>query len=88
MLRWQVQNQDGPADFALRVAMSPDGRFVASVGGNVECWKFWDAASGVVCMTGARTEPRNLSTTCSACSVHPFSPTKSVGPYGSEYLLA
>ena len=36
------------------VAMSPDGRFVASVGGSEEGWKLLDAESGVVCMTGAR----------------------------------
>jgi WD40 repeat protein len=34
--------------------MSPDGRFVASLGGGEGTWKLWDAARGVVCMTGDR----------------------------------
>jgi len=37
-----------------KVAMSPDGRFVVSVKAGEECWRLWDAASGVACMTGAR----------------------------------
>ena len=28
----------------IRVAVSPDGRFVASVAAGEECWKLWQAA--------------------------------------------
>ena len=28
--------------------MSPSGRFVASVGGDIQYWTLWDAASGAV----------------------------------------
>jgi len=38
----------------MAVAMAPDGRFVASVADSEESWKLLDAASGLVCMTGAR----------------------------------
>ena len=37
-----------------RVAMSPDGRFVASVGWCDEHWTLWDATSGEVHRVGAR----------------------------------
>jgi len=67
MVRWDVQSyqDDGPEETVHRVAMSPDGRFVASVGGPAECWRFHDAASGVVCMTGARHD----GTGSCSCSV-------------------
>jgi WD40 repeat protein len=52
-LRWKVQGLNNNCHL-LFVAMSPDGRFVASVGGRSECWKLWDAASGVEWMAGAR----------------------------------
>ena len=52
IMRWEVQGCEGGR--ACTVAMSPDGRFVASLGGGEENWKLWDVASGVVCMTGAR----------------------------------
>jgi len=35
------------------VAMSPNGRFVVSVGGFVENWKLWEAADGAEWMAGA-----------------------------------
>jgi WD40 repeat protein len=35
------------------VAMSPDGRFVASVARFDNSWKLWDAASGALHMEGA-----------------------------------
>ena len=37
-----------------RVAISPNGRFVASVGFADENWKLWQAASGTEWMTGVR----------------------------------
>jgi len=50
--RWEAQSY--PSSHFHNVAMPPDGRFVASVNVSQESWKLWDAASGVVCMTGAR----------------------------------
>jgi len=55
--RWEVQSFTESKPTTIRfclVAMSPDGRLVASVGGDGENWTVWDAARGVVCMTGAR----------------------------------
>jgi len=59
--RWEVQNDYHPDNnqnlfrpHYQCAAMSPDGRCVASVNNHEENWKLFDAASGVVCMTGAR----------------------------------
>jgi len=49
-----VASAELPCGHLPHVAMSPDGRFVASMGGGEECWKLLDAASGVECMAGAR----------------------------------
>ena len=51
--RWEVQGHAG-ANSRRHVAMSPNGRFVASVGYDEENWKLWDAANGAEWMTGAR----------------------------------
>jgi WD40 repeat protein len=51
-VRWEVQGY--PDSRFINVDMSPDGRFVASVAAGEECWKLWDAASGVEWMAGAR----------------------------------
>ena len=47
--RWAVQAHSG---WITHVAMSPDGRFVASVDHFDEFWKLWDAATGAEWMTG------------------------------------
>ena len=44
----------GSSEADTLVAMSPNGRFVASAGGAEENWKLWDVASGAVWMAGAR----------------------------------
>jgi len=51
--RWAVQAHAG-GDAFTQVAMSPSGRFVASVGGDDENWMLWDAACGAERMVGAR----------------------------------
>ena len=58
IVRWEV---DSGRDMSGRiqvdrtkVIMSRDGRFVASVSDFEENWKLWDAASGVLCMSGDR----------------------------------
>ena len=43
-VKWAVQAH--PLGSLVRVAMSPNGRFVASVGFYDDDWKIWDAASG------------------------------------------
>ena len=54
-VRWDVASYPNQASSTfIRVAMSPDGRFVASVSGLGENWKLWDTASGAECMTGAK----------------------------------
>mmetsp|Transcript_19987 Transcript_19987/g.48407 ORF Transcript_19987/g.48407 Transcript_19987/m.48407 type:complete len:391 (+) Transcript_19987:93-1265(+) len=63
MTRWEVQSY--PANHFCSVAVSPDGRFVASVGESEEHWKIFDAASGVVCVTG----PRHDGTGACLCRV-------------------
>lgn len=53
MTRWAERKQP----FVTRevtVVISPDGRFLASVAVSEQNWKLWDAARGVVCVTGAR----------------------------------
>ena len=50
-VRWEVQSH--PESRFHSVAMSPDGRFVASVADSEENWKLWEAASGVEWMTAA-----------------------------------
>jgi len=52
--RWEVQIYTVIPHTINAVAMAPDGRFVASVVEYEESWKLLDAASGFVCMTGAR----------------------------------
>ena len=54
-VRWEVEGGQ-----ESRATMSPDGRFVASVSRSEEYWKLWNAASGVLCMTGARQRNRNV----------------------------
>jgi len=51
-VRWTVEAHG--EDSVIEVAMSPNGGFVASVGGAEENWKLWDVASGDVWMAGAR----------------------------------
>ena len=51
-VRWEMQPY--PGNSIVRVAMSPDGRLVASVTAAEEGWKLWDTASGVEWMSGAR----------------------------------
>jgi WD40 repeat protein len=49
-VKWAVQAHS-PGRFA-RVAMSPEGRFVASVGLGDKHWRLWNAASGAVHRVG------------------------------------
>ena len=42
--KWAVQAH--PFNLSARVALSPNGRFVASMGFCDVYWKIWDAASG------------------------------------------
>jgi hypothetical protein len=51
--RWALQAHAGEYS-STQVAMSPSGRFVASVGFSEENWKLWDASSGAAWMAGAR----------------------------------
>ena len=48
---WAVQAH--PAGRACHVAMSPSGKFVASVADKEAHWKLWEAASGAIHMEGA-----------------------------------
>ena len=50
--RWAVQAHNLTP--STRVAMSPSGWFVASVGGEDDNWMLWDAADGAERMAGAR----------------------------------
>ena len=52
VVRWAVKVY--PENQLFRVAMPLDGKFVASVGCWEECWRLWDAASGIERKTGAR----------------------------------
>jgi WD40 repeat protein len=55
--RWAVQahvGTVGPENVCTEVAMSPNGRFVASVSGEHENWMLWDAARGAEQMAGAK----------------------------------
>ena len=57
-VRWDVEEAHlrGPHSggrSGARVAMSPDGRFVASVGRDDAQWKLWDVSTGAVHMAGA-----------------------------------
>mmetsp|Transcript_55863 Transcript_55863/g.133336 ORF Transcript_55863/g.133336 Transcript_55863/m.133336 type:complete len:366 (+) Transcript_55863:63-1160(+) len=52
MTRWAVQSYQ--ESIYCHVAISPDGKFLASVGVSDESWKLWDGANGEVCVTGAR----------------------------------
>jgi len=51
-VKWEVEAHIGE-DAWVHVAMSLDGRFVASVEQDDPRWKLWDAASGAVHMVGA-----------------------------------
>ena len=57
-VKWAVQAHAG-GNWRASVAMSSDGRLVASVGLDDEHWKLWDAASGAVLRVGARHRRRN-----------------------------
>ena len=60
-VRWDVISYTKQASSATtRVAMSSDGRFVASVSNSEENWKLWDAASGAAWMTGAKRRNRSV----------------------------
>ena len=48
---WAVEAY--PAQREIQVAMSPIGKFVASVGDTEARWKLWEAASGAIHMVGA-----------------------------------
>jgi len=52
-VKWAVQAHAG-GNWRASVAMSSDGRLLASVGLDDEHWKLWDAASGAVLRAGAR----------------------------------
>ena len=52
-VKWAVQDDAGEGSFSL-VVISPNGRFVASVGEYGEYWTLWEAASGVVQRVGDR----------------------------------
>jgi len=52
-VKWAVQAHAGE-NSSTKVAMSPCGRYVASVSTAEENWKLWDAASGAERMAGAR----------------------------------
>jgi len=53
-LKWAVQAHDASDDGSqITVAMSPDGRFVASVSFADGHWKLWNAANGAVHRVGA-----------------------------------
>ena len=54
-VRWDVEaHLKGPySERGARVAMSPDGRFVASVVRVDDQWKLWDVSTGAVHMAGA-----------------------------------
>jgi len=51
-VRWAVQAHPAGGTWRSRVVMSPDGKFVASVGFDDERWKIWDAASGALRRAG------------------------------------
>jgi len=58
-VKWAVQahaagDRNRVSGLSTMVAMSPNGRFVASVGTADENWKLWQAASGAEWMTGVR----------------------------------
>ena len=53
-VKWAVQAHAAGNKWKTLVAMSPSGRFVASVGGGDESWTLWDAANGAERMAGAR----------------------------------
>jgi len=54
-VKWEVEaHSDQFNSSHTHVAISPNGRFVASVGRCDPHWKLWDAANGVVHMVGAR----------------------------------
>jgi len=56
-VKWEVQAHTGPHAVA---AMPPSGRFVASVGDDVQHWTLWDPASGEVHRVGSSPPPKSL----------------------------
>jgi len=69
-VKWTVQalSEEFGTDPPSGVAMSPDGRFVASVGLHPEHWTLWDAATGALHMASARHD----GTWGCICKGHPF----------------
>jgi len=56
-VKWDVQAHpyvSAPRYGHTKIAMTPDGRRVASVGFNDEQWRLWEAASGTLNRVGAR----------------------------------
>ena len=51
-VKWAVE--DHKREYFRCAAISPDGRFVASVELDNQCWKLWDSASGALHRAGAR----------------------------------
>jgi len=91
-VKWEVQAHPGGEILQTQVAMSKDGRFVASVGGNDEHWKLWDVASGALYRAGARHDGWESATTGCICEMPGSGATRFKGacPVGAHtsFLLA